>query len=244
MSDNQPHLSQLHGENKKEKVRNMFNGIAGHYDFLNHFLSFGIDYYWRNQVLKIIKTQNPNRILDVATGTGDLAILATKSKAQSIIGVDISEAMLRVGEVKIKNKGLDQKIKLLLGDSENLPFEDHSFDLAMVSFGVRNFMNLQKGLEEINRVLKPGAMLIVLEFAYPRHFPMKQLYKFYSTYILPVFGKLVSNDANAYTYLPESVKIFPAFEQFLTEMNKSGYTKTSYKSLSSGIACIYTGVKP
>ncbi len=243
MIEDQQHLEALPGEDKKEKVRNMFNNIASKYDFLNHFLSFGIDYYWRNRVLKIIKSKQPKSILDIATGTGDLAILASKANPENIIGIDISEKMLRVGVEKIKNKNLESLINLQQADSEDLPFDDNHFDLAMVAFGVRNFAHLDIGLSEIRRVLKPGGTLIVLEFSHPTSFPMKQLYGFYSKNILPFFGKLISNDSSAYTYLPESVKRFPAYDEFTSAMNKVGFKNTKWESLSSGISCIYTGDK-
>jgi len=243
MTDNQDHLSKLEGDSKKDKVRNMFNGIAKRYDFLNHFLSFGIDYYWRNEVLKIIKKHNPKTILDIATGTGDLAILSSKANPQKIVGIDISEEMLNIGIEKIKNKNLDSLIEMKVADSEDLPLEDNSFDLAMVAFGVRNFENLEKGLSEIKRVLKKDGTLIILEFSHPKGFPMKQLYSFYSSNILPTFGRIISNDASAYTYLPESVKRFPAYDEFTEIMNKVGFKDTKWRALSSGISSIYTGRK-
>ncbi len=243
MIDNQDHLKDLEGNNKKDKVRNMFNGIAKNYDFLNHFLSFGIDYYWRNEVLKIIKNHKPESILDIATGTGDLAILSSKAKPKKIIGIDISEEMLNIGIKKIKAKKLESLIEMKVADSENLPFKDNSFDLAMVAFGVRNFENLEKGLAEIKRVLKKDGILIVLEFSHPKTFPMKQLYGFYSSYILPTFGRIISNNASAYTYLPESVKRFPAYDDFTKIMDKLGFKDTKWRALSSGISSIYTGIK-
>jgi len=243
MIENQEHLEQLEGKDKREKVENMFDGIAPKYDFLNHFLSFGVDYYWRNKVLKIIKKINPKSILDIATGTGDLAILASKSKPEKIIGIDISQNMLNVGIDKVKAKGLDKLITLQQEDSEDLSFDDNVFDLAMVAFGVRNFQDLEKGLGEIKRVLKPGGTFIVLEFSQPRSFPMKQLYGFYSKNILPTFGRIISNDASAYTYLPESVKRFPAFEEFTKIMDNVGFKNTRYESLTSGISSIYIGEK-
>ena len=243
MIENQEHLEQLEGENKREKVENMFDGIAEKYDFLNHFLSFGVDYYWRNKVLKIIKSRKPKSILDIATGTGDLAILASKAKPERIVGIDISQNMLNVGIEKVSKKGLKNLITLQKEDSENLSFDDNTFDLAMAAFGVRNFQNLEKGLAEIRRVIKPGGILIVLEFSKPRSFPMKQLYGFYSSNILPTFGRIISNDASAYTYLPESVKRFPAFEEFTQIMDNVGFNKTSYESLTSGISSIYIGEK-
>lgn len=241
MINNQEHLDNLQGKDKKEKVRNMFNNVAKNYDFLNHFLSFGIDYYWRNEVLKIVKKNKPTSILDVATGTGDLAIVSSKAKPEKIIGIDISEEMLKVGIEKVKKKGLQNIIELKVADSEDLPFEDHSFDLAMVAFGVRNFEDLKKGLSEIKRVLKKDGLLIILEFSLPQNFPMKQLYSFYSNNILPTFGRIISNDASAYTYLPESVKRFPAYNDFTNIMQEVGFTETNWKAMSSGISCIYTG---
>jgi len=243
MTDNQQHLSELPGKDKKEKVRNMFNSIAKNYDFLNHFLSFGVDYHWRNQVLKIIKSKDPKHILDVATGTGDLAILATKSNAEKIVGIDISEAMLEVGIKKVEKKGLNSIIELKQADSEDLPFDDNTFDLAMVAFGVRNFEDLEKGLSEIKRVIKENGTLIVLEFSHPRKAPIKQLYNFYSANILPVLGKAISNDSSAYTYLPESVKRFPAYDEFTDVMKKVGFRNTEYKALSFGISSIHIGEK-
>ncbi len=243
MTENQQHLEALPGEGKKEKVRNMFNNIAERYDFLNHFLSFGIDYHWRNQVLKIIKAKKPQSILDIATGTGDLAILSSKANPHSIVGIDISEEMLKVGINKVKRKQLDSLIELKQADSEDLPFEDNKFDLAMVAFGVRNFAHLEVGLAEIKRVLKLGGTLIVLEFSHPRKVPMKQLYGFYSNNILPAFGKIISNDSSAYTYLPESVKRFPAYDNFTDIMNTVGFKDTQWRALSAGIASIYTGEK-
>ena len=243
MSTNQTHLNSLPGESKKEKVRNMFNSIAGNYDFLNHFLSFGVDFYWRNQVLKIIKDKNPETILDIATGTGDLAILASKAKPKKIMGIDISEEMLNVGIAKVKDKNLNNIIELQQADSENLPFNDNEFDLAMVAFGVRNFENLEKGLSEIRRVLKPKGTLIILEFSQPKYFPVKQLYSFYSKYILPLLGRIISKDANAYTYLPESVKRFPCYNELCEIMSQVGYNNTNWKALSGGISSIYTGIK-
>ena len=243
MIKNQEHLEQLEGKDKREKVENMFDGIAPKYDFLNHFLSFGVDYYWRNKVLRIIKKVGPKSILDIATGTGDLAILSSKANPEKIIGIDISQNMLNVGIDKVKAKGLDKLITLQQEDSEDLSFDDNVFDLAMVAFGVRNFQNLEKGLGEIKRVLKPGGTFIVLEFSQPRSFPMKQLYGFYSKNILPTFGRIISNDASAYTYLPESVKRFPAFEEFTSIMDKVGFKNTRYESLTSGISSIYIGEK-
>jgi len=228
---------------KKEEVRNMFNSIAPKYDFLNHFLSFGIDYYWRRRVLQRVKKIKPESVIDIATGTGDLAILISKAKPKKIIGVDISASMLQKGKEKILNKKLSNLIELQLGDSEDLKFNDNSFDLAMVAFGVRNFEDMDKGLKEILRILKPGGTLLILEFSNPRRFPIKQLYKFYSFNILPIIGRLVSNDASAYTYLPESVAHFPAFEEMTEIMGNCGFVNPIYTSLTGGISTIYQGEK-
>ena len=221
----------------------MFNSIARKYDFLNHFLSFGIDFYWRRRVLQRVRKIKPKSVIDIATGTGDLAILIAKAKPEKIVGIDISASMLQKGKEKVLNKKLGHLIDLQLGDSENLEFDNNSFDLAMVAHGVRNFEDLDKGLSEILRILKPGGSLIILEFSNPRKFPIKQLYKFYSFYILPFIGRLVSNDASAYTYLPESVAHFPAFEEMTKIMEECGYINTDYSSLTGGISTIYQGFK-
>ncbi len=228
---------------KKESVRQMFNNIAGKYDFLNHFLSAGIDKIWRKKVGAIIRKHQPKSVLDVATGTGDLAIELSKHTDCNIIGVDIADSMLDVGRQKLKNKGLTQQIQLQHGDSENLLFPENQFDAAMVAFGVRNFENLQKGLSEMCRVVKPGGLIVVLEFSRPRRFPVKQLYSFYFKHILPRVGRMVSRDKGAYTYLPESVDAFPDGTAFLRELEKVGFEQTAEKRLTFGIATIYSGIK-
>lgn len=228
---------------KKVKVEAMFNDIAPKYDFLNHFLSLGIDISWRKKVRKLLAAKEPKIILDVATGTGDLAIELNKLNPDKIIGLDIAANMLDIGKEKIKAKKLDQVIEMRLGDSENLPFDEHTFDAVTVAFGVRNFENLQKGLKEMHRVLKPGGVVAVLEFSKPKAFPIKQVYNFYFRYILPGFGKLVSKSKDAYTYLPESVNTFPEDEIFLNELRQSGFTKNSQNRLTMGIATLYTGHK-
>jgi demethylmenaquinone methyltransferase/2-methoxy-6-polyprenyl-1,4-benzoquinol methylase len=228
---------------KKEEVRTMFNNIAHRYDFLNHFLSVGIDKIWRKKVIKILASAPHDNILDVATGTGDLAIAESKLKVKSITGVDISEGMLEIGKKKVQKLGLDNIIKLETGDSENLRFEDGTFDALTVAFGVRNFENLDKGLREMLRVIKPGGRIIILEFSQPVKFPIKQLYGFYFKRILPGLGKLISKDKGAYTYLPESVNAFPFGNDFLKRMEDCGYKKTWFKSLTFGIASIYIGEK-
>lgn len=227
---------------KAEEMHSMFNSIAHRYDFLNHFLSFGVDYYWRRRVFKILKERKPERILDLATGTGDLAILAAKTKPKEIVGVDISPGMLHVGKDKIRKKNLQDIIRMVEGAAEELPLEDNYFDLAMVAFGVRNFADLKRGLLEIERTLKPGGMLIVLEFSHPKGV-MKHLYSFYSKYILPTIGQFISKDASAYTYLPESVVKFPSGPDFDNIMKECGYQNTTISPLTSGISTIYTGVK-
>ena len=228
---------------KKEQLRFMFNNIAGKYDFLNHLLSFGIDKCWRRKVVKRIVTESPKSILDVATGTADLALALSKRTDSPITGIDIAKQMLAIGEEKIRKKNLEHQISLLPGDSEALPFEDGSFDVAMVAFGVRNFENLHKGLSEMQRVLLKGGLIAVLEFSRPKHFPVKQLYNFYFTHILPKLGGWVSKDKSAYKYLPESVGTFPDGEDFLDELRKAGFSKTSKRKLTFGIATFYTAYK-
>lgn len=221
----------------------MFDGIAHKYDFLNHFLSLGIDNIWRKKALKNISAYKNPVILDVATGTGDFAIAALKYKPSSIIGVDLSPEMLRKGQDKMKRKGLDHIIKLEVGDSENLRFTDNTFDAVTVAFGVRNFENLEKGLSEMLRVLKPGGKAIILEFSKPRGAFFKGLFNFYFFNILPFLGRIVSKHNSAYTYLPESVDAFPSGSAFTDIMIGCGYSSVSSESLTGGIATIYTGVK-
>lgn len=223
----------------------MFNNIAHSYDFLNHFFSLGIDVLWRKKAIRILKKENPKLVLDVATGTGDFALEAVRMKlgADKIIGVDISEGMLEVGRKKIAERNLSDKIEMRTGDSENLPFTSDYFDAFTVAFGVRNFQNLEAGLSEMLRVLKPGSLGIVLEFSKPAKFPMKQLFGFYFKRVMPSIGKMVSKDHRAYTYLPESVQAFPSGEKFLDVMTRVGYKDVKRISLSGGIASIYLGRK-
>jgi demethylmenaquinone methyltransferase / 2-methoxy-6-polyprenyl-1,4-benzoquinol methylase len=230
---------------KKEQVAEMFDNIAHSYDFLNHFFSLGIDVLWRKKAIRILKKENPKIVLDVATGTGDFALEAARMKlgAEKIIGVDISAGMLEVGRKKIEARNLNSLIELKLGDSENLPFDANTFDGFTVAFGVRNFQNLEKGLSEMLRVLKPGSLGIVLEFSQPAKFPMKQLFGFYFKRIMPGVGKLVSKDHRAYSYLPESVQAFPSGDAFLAVMTKAGYREVKRISLTGGIASIYLGRK-
>ena len=231
-------------ENKKAAVGAMFDSIAGRYDFLNHFLSLGIDRTWRNKAIEIIsRSSGHSRILDVATGTGDLAIAAMKLNPEKVTGIDISPGMLVIGCEKLRKKGLAGRIELFEGDSENIDFPDSSFDVAMVAFGVRNFSNPVKGLAEMNRVLFPGGMIMVLEFSKPTTFPFKQIFNFYFLRILPLFGQLVSKNRDAYQYLPETVMKFPDNEEFIKLLSLAGFTRINQKRLSFGIASIYTGFK-
>lgn len=231
------------GGDKKSQVAQMFNNIAGNYDFLNHFLSAGIDIIWRKKAVSLLAPYKPKLVLDIATGTADFALETLRLNPDKIIGVDISEGMMAVGREKIAKRGLSDKIQLQYGDSENLPFEDNTFDAITVAFGVRNFENLSKGLAEMNRVLKPGGIAVVLEFSKPRSFPMKHLYQFYFKNILPLVGKFVSKDNAAYTYLPESVQAFPDGQDFISIFEKVGFKKTKWHSLTFGISSIYTGIK-
>lgn len=230
-------------DSKKSQVAKMFNAISGRYDLLNRVLSLGIDKSWRKTAVKELAKDHPKFILDVATGTADFAIAALKANPDKIIGVDISEQMLEVGRQKIARLNLQDKIELQTGDSEQLQFADNNFDAVIVSYGVRNFENLEKGLSEILRVLKPGGKLIVLEFSQPQKFPVKQFYNFYFRYILPVIGRIVSKDTAAYTYLPESVNIFPYGKAFTDIMEKLGYQRVQCKELTFGISSLYVGSK-
>ena len=228
---------------KKQQVAKMFNSISGRYDFLNHFLSLGIDILWRKKAVQYLKQFRSDLILDVATGTGDFALEAVRLNPSKIIGIDISEGMLNVGRKKIQDSGLSDKITLQVGDSENLPFPDNYFDAVIVAFGVRNFENLDVGLSEIFRVLKAGGHVVILEFSKPTKFPMKQLYKIYFKYILPVMGRLISHDKTAYTYLPESVEVFPDGDQFLEHLKKLNFNSCEGRSLTFGISSLYTASK-
>ena len=231
-------------EAKKNQVARMFDGIAHRYDFLNHFFSLGIDVLWRKSCIRILRNEQPEKLLDVATGTADFAIEAVRMGLDvHVTGVDISAGMLDVGREKIAARGWNDRIELIQGDSVALPFDDGSFDGFTVAFGVRNFEDLQSGLQDMLRVLKPGAMGLVLEFSKPKHFPIKQLFGLYFKHIMPTVGKWVSKDPAAYTYLPESVQAFPEGEAFLDEMRKAGYVDVKAKGLTGGIATIYTGRK-
>lgn len=224
---------------KKQQVENMFDGIAHKYDFLNRLLSFRIDILWRKKVVNILKSYQPKNILDVATGTADLAIALLPLHPESITGIDISAGMLAIGEQKIKEKKLTHIIKLQKADSENLPFRDEEFDAVTVAFGVRNFENLNKGLSEIYRVMKQNAPFVILEFSKVKKAPIKQLYTIYFQYITPFVGKLFSKDSQAYGYLPNSVEVFPEGEEMCVILQNVGFKKVICKSLSFGIASIY-----
>jgi demethylmenaquinone methyltransferase/2-methoxy-6-polyprenyl-1,4-benzoquinol methylase len=229
---------------KKEQVADMFDTIAFRYDFLNRFLSAGIDITWRKKAIKQLVSLHPKKVLDVATGTADVALLTYEIlKPEKIIGIDISEGMLDLGRQKIVEKGLQNKISLFTGDSENIKFEDNAFDAITVAFGVRNFQNLLKGLQEMRRVLQPGGKLVVLEFSKPKNKAFKQFYNLYMNVIAPSFGKLFAKNKDAYQYLNDSVQAFPEGQTFLTIMHEAGFTQTYLKSLSLGICTIYCGVK-
>lgn len=231
-------------EKKRTDVESMFDSIAWRYDFLNHFLSFNLDRLWRRRAIRIISGSFITPlIIDVATGTGDLAIAALKLNPKRISGIDISKKMLEIGKEKIQRNGYSDKIELSFGDSENIPFEDKLFDVAMVAFGVRNFANPLKGLSEMRRVVRDGGMIMVLEFSKPLGFPFKPLYNFYFKNILPLFGRFFSKDKAAYTYLPDSVMKFPDNEKFLDLLVQAGWSETRQIKLTGGVASIYTGFK-
>jgi len=228
---------------KKEQVAKMFDTISGNYDSLNRVISFGIDVKWRKKVLKLVADTNPEKILDIATGTGDLAILMAQTGAKKIIGLDISAGMLEIGVKKIEEKNLSQTIEMVLGDSENMPFEDHFFDAITVAFGVRNFEHLEKGLAEILRVLKPGGIFVILETSVPEKTPYKQGYSFYSKNILPLIGKLFSKDNVAYGYLSESAASFPYGEALNNILRKTGFINVKAMPQTFGVATIYSASK-
>ena len=228
---------------KKKQVEQMFDNISGNYDGLNRVISFGIDLKWRRKVIEMVKKTNPKYILDVATGTGDLAIAMADSDAEKIIGLDISAGMLQVGKDKIQKKELNTRIEMVQADSENLPYPDHTFDAITVAFGVRNFENLEKGLSEIYRVLSPGGIFVVLETSIPTKFPFKQGYRVYSNYILPIIGKLFSKDKSAYQYLSESASVFPYGEKFNNILRKTGFTEVENLPQTFGVSTIYSATK-
>tara|TARA_B110000483_G_scaffold162349_1_gene192389 strand:- start:311 stop:1030 length:720 start_codon:yes stop_codon:yes gene_type:complete len=229
-------------ETKKKQVTKMFDNISGSYDFLNHSLSLGMDNIWRKIAIKQLINE-PATILDIATGTGDFAISATKYTNAKITGIDISQGMLNVGLEKITKQGLTDRIQLQLADSEKLPFQDNSYDAITAGFGVRNFEDLNKGLSEMYRTLKSGGILAILEPSEPSSFPIKQLYKLYFHYILPFIGGIISKDKNAYTYLPDSVSAFPSGNDFLTKIDKVGFKKCKHIPLTFGIVSLYIAIK-
>jgi demethylmenaquinone methyltransferase/2-methoxy-6-polyprenyl-1,4-benzoquinol methylase len=230
-------------DSKKQQIEQMFDNISPKYDFLNRSLSLGIDVWWRKKMMRELKGHALNQVLDIATGTADVALATSKLKPNSIIGVDISEGMLSVGRIKVEKKGLSSLIKLQKADSENLPFTENQFDAITVAFGVRNFEHLSKGLDEMCRVLKPGGKLVILEFSRPRIFPVKQLYDFYFRYFCPWWGKVVSKDNSAYKYLYDSVSAFPEGEQFLSIAKQSGFKQLKAQRLTFGIVSLYTAIK-
>ena len=229
-------------ESKKKQVTKMFDNIAGSYDFLNHTLSLGMDNVWRKVAIKKLR-KNSATILDIATGTGDFAISAAKYTNANITGIDISQGMLDIGINKISKKGLTDRIELQLADSEDLPFQQNSYDGITAGFGVRNFENLNKGLSEMHRTLKPGGVVAILEPSEPTYFPLKQLYKLYFHHILPFIGGIISKDKNAYSYLPDSVSAFPSGNDFLTELDKVGFKEYKHIPLTFGIVSLYVAIK-
>lgn len=230
-------------DSKKDQVAQMFNNIAYRYDFLNSLLSLGIHKGWRRKCVQLISEKNPKHLLDVATGTADFAIECMKLNPTSVIGIDISEGMMKFGREKIEKLNLQNKISLQYGDAETCDLPSNSIDAITVGFGVRNFQNLEKGLQNMNRILKPGGQICILEFSTPRKFPMKQFYKFHFKYITPTVGKLFSKDSSAYTYLPESIKVFPDNERFVEILEKTGYYKATFQAVSFGLAAIYLAEK-
>ncbi len=231
-------------DDKKSQVSRMFNRIAPYYDFLNRLLSLGIDKTWRKKGINKLKAADPKLILDIATGTADVAIeMVKRLDPDKVIGLDISSEMLEVGHKKIDKRGMSDKIELVLGDSENLQYEDHTFDAITVAFGVRNFQNLEKGLKEMNRVLKKDGQVMILEFSKPRIFPFKQIFNAYFKYVLPIIGRFTSKDPKAYKYLYESVQAFPDGNKFAEILKKTGYNSVQCTPLSLGICSVYTGKK-
>lgn len=240
---NKPVTPYNDSEGKKEQVARMFNNIAQRYDFLNHLLSLGIDHLWRKRAINFLKPTHPKIMLDIATGTGDFAIAALEIKPKKVFGIDISTGMLEMGRKKIARKKLNDFIELKEGDSENIPFEENYFDAITVGFGVRNFENLEKGLKEIHRVLKPGKKAAILEFSKPDKFPVKTVFSLYSKYGIPLIGKTVSKDNAAYTYLPESVAAFPEGEKFSQILKHCGFNNVQIEPVGNGIATIYLAQK-
>ena len=230
-------------QSKREQVERMFDTISKEYDGLNRVISFGIDVKWRKKVVNKVAATKPKRILDVATGTGELAINLAKTDAEEIIGLDISAGMLSVGKEKVAAKNLDDRIKMVQGDSENLPFEDDYFDAITVAFGIRNFETLEKGLAEILRVLKPGGIFVILETSVPTKFPFKQGYGLYTKTLLPLIGRVFSKDRDAYGYLSESASVFPYGEKLNNILRKTGFTHVEANPQTMGVATIYSASK-
>ncbi|AEE54133.1 bifunctional demethylmenaquinone methyltransferase/2-methoxy-6-polyprenyl-1,4-benzoquinol methylase UbiE [Haliscomenobacter hydrossis] len=231
-------------ESKTRQVSRMFDRIAPYYDFLNHFLSLGIDRGWRRKAIAEVAQDQPQRILDIATGTADLAIaMAEKLQPQEIIGVDIAPKMLEIGRVKVRDKGLNKIVHLEDGDSQELRFPDNQFDVVTAAFGVRNFEDLGKGLSEMYRVLKPGGKIVVLEFSRPKLFPFKQIFNAYFKYLLPLIGRFTSNDQRAYAYLYESVQVFPEGQELVNIFEKTGFKSNRCTALTLGVCSIYVGFK-
>jgi len=230
-------------KSKKEEVEQMFDNISSKYDFLNHFLSLGIDKIWRRKAVRELRLTQPKKILDIATGTGDFAIANLKLNPEEIVGIDISNGMLDVGRQKMIKRNVDHIVTMKQADSEALPFDEGYFDGLTVGFGVRNFENLEKGLSEMLRVLRPGGKAVILEFSKPKVFPIKQAFGFYSKYVIPVLGKNISKDEKAYAYLPESVEAFPEGKDFMDILTKLNYKNVTATTVSGGIATIYTGIK-
>lgn len=229
---------------KKDQIQHMFNDISGRYDFLNHLLSLGIDYSWRRKFVSRLSHHSPQQVLDVATGTGDLAILISSlGSVKQVVGIDIASNMLTIAKNKVLQNKFKEKIAFKDGDAEAIPFPDGSFDAVTVAFGVRNFEDLEKGLAEMRRALRDGGVMMILEFSHPQAIPWKQLYAFYAKYIIPLIGRLVSRNKQAYTYLPESVSAFPSGEDFTNILSKLGLKNVTRRPLTFGIATIYTGEK-
>lgn len=230
-------------DKKKEQVESMFDNISSNYDGLNRVISFGIDQSWRRKVIKLISDSKAQNVVDIATGTGDLAIALAKENVEHVVGIDISNGMLDVGRKKIKSQNLSENIDMVQADSEDLPYPDNTFDAATVAFGVRNFENLDKGLSEIYRILKPDGLFVILETSNPTKFPFKQGYFFYSKYILPLIGKLFSKDKDAYRYLSESASVFPFGEAFNNILKKNGFINVKDFPQTFGAATIYIASK-
>ena len=228
---------------KKEQVRQMFDNISSKYDGLNRVITFGIDLRWRKKVVNLVLNHGTEKALDIATGTGDLAVQMAAKGVPSVVGLDISPGMLDVGRRKVQEKRLSQKVEMVLGDSENLSFDDESFDAATVAFGVRNFENLEKGLSEIYRVLKKGGILVILETSVPVKSPYKQFYNFHCRYVLPAIGRIFSRDRSAYAYLSESASVFPHGEAFNNILAKIGFIAIENRPQTFGVATIYTAIK-